>query len=141
MVAPFPITLWGPGSGRSLVNVPFTYQIDAERHLVITTASGVVTAEEILDHQRRLVNDPAFDPHFSQLLDLTQATRTDIHADHVRAFAAKSIFAPGSRRAFVAGGPVAFGLARMFGLMREISGEKGIQVFDTREKALRWLNA
>jgi hypothetical protein len=120
--------------------VPFTYQIDAERHLVLTTASGVVTAEEILDHQKRLVNDPAFDPHFSQLVDLTQATRTDVHAHHVRAFAAKSVFTRDSRRAFVAGGPVAFGLARMYELMRETSGEIGIQVFDTREKALRWLN-
>src|SRR5690349_16717679 len=84
------------------IDMPFTYQIDVERQLVITTASGVVTPEEVLEHQRRLAKDPLFDPRFSQLLDLTQATRTDIHAEDVRAFAARSIFAPGSRRAFVA---------------------------------------
>ena len=122
------------------INLPFTYQIDVERRLVISIASGVVTADEILNHQGQLMSDPQFSPEFWQLVDLTQATRTDIHAQDVRALAAKAVFAPGSRRAIVASGPVAFGLARMFELMRDTRGERGIQVFNDREEALRWLN-
>jgi hypothetical protein len=120
--------------------VAFSYQIDVARQLVISTASGVVTAEEILNHQRQLQNDPAFEPQFSQLVDLTPATKTAIHAADVRLFAARTIFGPQSRRAFVAGGPVAFGLARMFELMRDKSGDQGIRVFQSHDEALRWLN-
>ena len=51
-------------------NVALSYTIDKELRLVTTTAWGTLTADQVLEHQRQLQNDPAFDPDFSQLRTL-----------------------------------------------------------------------
>jgi hypothetical protein len=52
--------------------MPIFYKIDKDRKLVLSTGSGFVTKMEALAHQDQVLNDPDFDPSFSQLADFGQ---------------------------------------------------------------------
>jgi hypothetical protein len=121
--------------------MPFFIRIEKDRRLVMSTAYGVFNLADALEHQKQLQSDPDFDPSFSQLADFTQATKIDLTADEVRLLAQKSIFSPESRRAFVVKGDLAFGLARLFEILRETMGEQGIGVFRNLDDALEWVLA
>ncbi len=56
------------------------YKIDKERRLVFSTWSGVLTADEVFAQQRQLVNDPDFDPSYSQYSDFTGVRAVDLNA-------------------------------------------------------------
>ena len=118
--------------------MPATYQIDKARQLVISTASGFLTAPDILAHQRKLLVDPSFDPTCSQIVDCSAVTGIDLSPDDVRAVTAASIFSAHSRRAIVVATDEQFGFASMFKMMREAQGEHGIRVFRDRTEALHW---
>jgi len=118
--------------------VPASYQIDKARRLVITTASGFLTAADILAHQGKLLADPNFDPECSQIVDCCGITGIDLSPDDARAVTAAAIFSAHSRRAVVVATDEQFGFARMFKMMRETQGEYGIRVFRDRTEALGW---
>jgi hypothetical protein len=118
--------------------VPASYQIDKARRLVISTASGFLTAADILAHQRKLLVDPNFDPTCSQIVDCSAVTGIDLSPDDVRAVTATTIFSADSRRAVVVATDEQFGFASMFKMMREAQGEYGIRVFRDQGEALRW---
>ncbi len=115
------------------------YKIDKKRRLVLSSGSGVLTIEDILGHQERLLKDRDFDPDFAQLSDFTQFTKIDLTSTDVRNAARKSIFSPLSRRAFVVKNDLQYGLARMFELHRDSAGEAGIRIFRNLEDALDWV--
>jgi hypothetical protein len=78
--------------------MPIEYTIDIPRRFILTTASGEVTAPEVMNHQNRLMRDPFFDPTFSQLVDFSSVTRVAIpspslagHAQFLRA-SSKKVF-------------------------------------------------
>jgi len=121
--------------------MPAFYKIDKERKLVMSAGSGVLTREDLLGHQERLLKDPEFDPTFSQLLDFTHITKVDITPEDVRLAARKTIFSPQSHRAMLVKDDLQFGLARMFEIHRELNGEKGIRVFRNIDEALDWVFA
>ena len=121
--------------------MPASYQIDKARGLVTSTASGFLTAADILAHQRKLLGDSSFDPTCSQIVDCTGVTGIDLSPDDVRDVTAATIFSAHSRRAVVVATDEQFGFARMFKMMREAQGEYGIRVFRDRAEALRWVNA
>jgi hypothetical protein len=121
--------------------MPAFYKIDKERRIVMSTGSGVLTKEDWLFQQDRLLNDPEFDPSFSQLCDFASATRVDLTPADIREIAQRNIFAPHSRRAFLVRDEFAYGLTRMFELLRESQGEVGIRVFRELDNALDWLLA
>jgi hypothetical protein len=99
-------------------SVPAWYEIDNARRVVMSTGSGHLTAADILAHQQKLLNDPDFDPSFSQFVDFSAVTASDITADEVRAIAAATVFSPTSCRAVLVNTDEQFGLARMFGMVR-----------------------
>ena len=121
--------------------MPVDYAIHAERQLVHSRAWGDVTDAELLDHQRRLALDPAFDSEFSQMLDFLGVTGVKaITADGIRDVAQRQLYGPRSRRAIVAAHPVIFGLARMFASYRDVArAEEQIRVFKRLEEAWTWL--
>jgi hypothetical protein len=119
--------------------MPAFYKIDKDRKLVLSSGSGVLTIDDILMHQERLVADPDFDSSFSQLTDFTQFTKVDITADQVRIAAKKNIFSSRSRRAMVVKNDLQYGLARMFEIHRDSAGEVGIRVFRNLDEALDWV--
>jgi hypothetical protein len=119
--------------------MPFGYKIDKEHKLVMSTYYGVVTRENILTHQQRLVADPDFSRTFSQLADFTRMTKLEINAADIASFATKTIFAPEARRAIVVPDDEAFGLARMFEILRDSKGESGVRVFRSMEEGFNWI--
>lgn len=118
--------------------MPATYKIDKARRLVTSTASGFLTAADILAHQRKLLVDPSFDPDCSQIVDCSAVTGIDLSPDDVRSVTAATIFSPHSRRAIVVASDEQFGFASMFKMMREAQGEYGIRVFRNQGEAMRW---
>jgi hypothetical protein len=118
--------------------VPATYAIDSNRKLVITRLWGAVTEDEVHDHNRRLRTDPAFDPDYGQLADMTGVTEVVVSTKMINETAQDQFFTPGSRRAFVASGEATFGMARMFALQAEGLGQT-IEVFRDLRQAEGWL--
>ncbi len=94
---------------------------------------------DLTDHGERLRADPDFKPHFRQLWDLTEITKSELSYAELTGMAKISVFAPTSRRAILAPVDVVFGMARMFQMLKESEGETGIRVFRQRSEALRWL--
>ena len=115
------------------------YSIDKQRRLIVTTAEGRVTFDDVRGHQDRLLADPDFDASFDQLIDATPATNFDISTDQARILAKRRILSPESRRAFVAIQPHIFGLGRMMEIYREGQGLADVYVFYSTDEALRWL--
>jgi hypothetical protein len=119
--------------------MPEFYKIDRERRLVLSSASGVFSRADAVAHMEKLLKDPDFDPSYSQIADFTQVTKIDLTARDIHELAQRSIFSSHSRRAFIAPSDVAYGLGRMFGMLRENQSEMGIRVFRTLEDALDWV--
>ncbi|HMF91965.1 MAG TPA: hypothetical protein VKL40_15080 [Candidatus Angelobacter sp.] len=119
--------------------MPASYVIDKKSRLVMGTATGVLTLDEVLASRRQLMRDPDFDPTFSQLGDLSTVSSIDLTADEVRMLAETSPFSLASRRAFVGERPEVYGLARMYSILRGLRGDQEIRVFRSREAALEWL--
>jgi hypothetical protein len=124
------------GKSQGNLRIPVSSKIDKRRKLAICEAFGHVVGE---DRPALQLEDPDFDPSFSQLLDLTEVTKVDVDAEVIRTPAQTSVFSLGARRAFVADNPVMFGFARMFEMLHETRGGAGVQVFRSRDEALRWL--
>jgi hypothetical protein len=54
------------------------YEIDAPRGIVLTTADGILTDDELLDHKRRLVEDPRFTPGMKELSDVRGVDQLEV---------------------------------------------------------------
>jgi len=119
--------------------MPASYEIDKHRGLVISTGLEPFTLADALAHQEKLLHDPDFDPRFSQIIDYTRVTGSDLQASDIRTLAQKSIFSPNSRRAIVVSTNLAFGFGRMFEMHRQNFGEEGIRVFRDLDRALDWI--
>ena len=119
--------------------MPVGYKIDKERKLVMSTAYGAVTREDMLFHQQRLLADPDFDRTYSQLADFTSMGELKFGAKDVELFAANDVFAPQARRAIVVADDASFRIARMFEVLRSSKGENGIRVFRTIEEGIDWV--
>ena len=121
--------------------MPTFFKIYKERRLVMSAVSGVITIADALAHRQNLRKHPDFDPGFSQLVDLSNVTKIDFSRQDVERFAEDTIFSLDSRRAAVATGDVAYGLARMFEMLRESKGEEGLRIFRNLDEALDWVLA
>ena len=119
--------------------MPGCYKIDKDRKLVMTTGYGVVTREDMLDHQRKLLADPDFDPTYSQLADFVHMANSKITAEDVRRVAETDVFAPNAKRAIIVPNDFTYGFARMFEEYREAKGETGIRVFRELTDGLEWI--
>jgi len=120
--------------------MPVTYVIDKERRLVISTASDHVTFEEFKAHQDRLLSDPNFISDFNQLLDGTRVTKLDLSTEEIRSMTSRRVFAPQSKRAFVASEPAHYGVARMAEVYHETAKSASqIRTFKDLPSALEWL--
>ncbi|MGC1268541.1 MAG: hypothetical protein WA853_19855 [Candidatus Acidiferrum sp.] len=119
--------------------MPAFYKIDKERRLVLSSGTGIFNLEDARLHQERLLADPDFDPSYAQLLDFTHTTQIDLTAADIQQLALRNIFSPNSRRAILVPNDLAYGLGRMYEILREASGERGIRIFRNLEDALDWV--
>ncbi len=121
--------------------MPTFFKIDKEHRLVMSSVSGVITIADALAHRENLRKHPDFDPNFSQLVDLSQVTKIEFSQEDVKRFAQDTIFSLNSRRAALATGDHAYGLARMFETHCAFKGEEGVRVFRNLDQALDWVLA
>jgi len=120
--------------------MPCSYVIDKKRHLVVSTAWGCLTVEEMKLHDDQLRNDSDFSPEFSQLADGRKIERILGAGSEVRSAVSRSPFSETSKRAFVAHTPSIFGMARMATSYIEASeAPSQVGVFSDLASALKWL--
>jgi hypothetical protein len=119
--------------------MPAFYHIDKDRKLVMSTASGVLTREDLTTHMQNLLKDPDFNSSFSQLADFSHITGRNLTADDIRDIARTNVFSPNSRRAFIVADDQSESLAEMFAILRDVAGERGIRVFRTLEEGIDWI--
>jgi hypothetical protein len=120
--------------------MPAEYRIDLEKGRVFSRATGDLSYATIAGHMDRLSKDPLFRPSFSQIIDFTDITTVGITSNEVVTLAEIRVFSPDSKRAFVAPGPLKFGLARMYEALRVTRGDRNIRVFTAYDEALEWLD-
>ncbi len=65
--------------------MPISYVIDAGRNLVLTTASGTLTDDDVLGLKGRLVRDPDFKTGMNELSDIRSIDHLDVTPAGVRA--------------------------------------------------------
>ena len=122
--------------------MPISYRIDPERNLVLTTATGILADNDVMDLKRRLVADPAFRPDMRQLSDVRGVTELRVTAGGVRGMVAldagNASRLEGHRLAIVAGEDVVYGMARMYQSMTE-QNLPGVGVFRDYDAAVAWL--
>lgn len=122
--------------------MPIGYIIAKERRLVVTKASGRVTAREFQVYHDRLLKDPDFKPEFNQLVDGTAITLLDLNLEEARAITERKVFSPASRRAFVAITADAMGITRMAqNHLAKLKPPAQIRLFPDVPSALKWLDS
>lgn len=117
--------------------MPVSFAIDQTRSAVLSRGWGTVTGHELLAHARTLAADARFHPHFCQLVELREVVTVDASSASISELAEVSPFGAGARRAIVVSTDVAYGMARMFQILRTTPDE--IFVFRDMEAALAWL--
>lgn len=118
--------------------LPISYSIDPEQKLVTSRIWGIVTNDEVDEHNRQLRNDPLFDPTYRQLADMTGVTRNTVTTTNVQQTARDQYFSPGARRALLVADDTTFGLCRMYETYAESTGQI-LTVFRDRKQAEDWL--
>jgi hypothetical protein len=118
------------------------YSVDNRAGLVIVTATGAVTGEEVRALQARARSDPQVDPRLPVLLDYRRVETPSFSADDLRRFAEGTPVHPSARRAIVVAEELAFGLARMFEAFSAIDRPgSNVRVFKDIDAARAWLLA
>jgi len=115
------------------------FVIDTGLGVVFSSGTGPLTYADIAGHMNRLTADARFRPDFRQIIDFRNAIPVEITSAEVLQLAEREIYGPGSRRAFVVGSDLQFGLCRMFGAHREAAGEPTIRIFRDMTKAIAWI--
>lgn len=118
--------------------MPANYSIDVVRHLVVSRGWGTLTEEAMLGHARRLAGDPRFRRDMRHLFSFRDVTDARLSSNAVGAVAMANPFGAGAQRAILVGSEVAFGVARMYELLRTPAPDQ-LQVFRELEPALEWL--
>ena len=118
--------------------MPATYQIDVARRLVLSRVWGVFTAEDLKNHYTTLAADPAFDPTYSQLVDLRDVERVDMDTPVIRRHALERLFHPNAQRALVVSSPHHYELARIYAEFAEYASQN-VHVFRDMHDAEEWL--
>jgi hypothetical protein len=114
--------------------------IDVNQRLVISTFSGELSDAELLGHASLIRSHPDFDPSFSEILDFSGVTGSNLSASAVRELSRRvSIFNLTSAHVVIAPQDHIFGLARMAEVFAEKSKPNGVVVrtMDEARKILR----
>ena len=119
-------------------DLAFSYSIDPHRRLVVSRASGVFTPEDVVATRQLVARDPAFDPTYDQIIDLTEATDLKFDYDTMLAVAASSLSQSFVRRAIVARTAEQYSLACIFQVASEQSRQR-IDIFATFDEAVEWI--
>jgi hypothetical protein len=113
--------------------------VDPAAGIVISTFSGEVTNEEFMSQSSLIKAHSDFDPRFSEIIDFTAVTKTNLSAHTVWSLATtKSIYSSSAKHIIIAPTAFAFGLARMFQTLAEDS-RPNLLIVRSRSEAYRVL--
>ena len=118
--------------------MPATFLIDHDERIVRSRAWGLLVDGDLFETQRRLREDPRFEPTFCQIFDFTAVEQLALTGDGLRKLAATSPFARDARRAIVVNGESAYGMARMYAMLSDRDSEF-FRIFRDTPSALKWL--
>lgn len=122
--------------------MPIKYDILSDTKLVMAVGSGVVTANEILEHLYSLAEDQSYTSPMKKLIDYRNVESINISPEEAQLIAqTKTALAKkfaGERCAFVSPGDLTYGTARVH---QTLVGGSDIdtQVFRSFEEAIEWL--
>jgi len=119
--------------------MPFEYTILAPQRVVYARSTDRLSASDILTLIRRLRQDPALNPDFDSIIDMTPTQSFESTGDEIAKAASDSAFSMTSRRAMVAPDSLGYGMARIYAAYRELRGQSAIQVFNDLRSACAWL--
>jgi hypothetical protein len=113
------------------------YLIDVEKRLVVVRFGKRLKFSDIELYAMMLRANPSFQPHFSEIADLSQVEHLDVDADEFLKLADQSDpFDVAAKRAFVARNPVQTHAAQMHKILR---GQRNFEIFETLEEAEKWM--
>lgn len=119
--------------------MPLDIHIDDERRRVSLHASGVLTDEDVFRVAQTLRESREEIYGFDMLADLSGTEKFEVSTGAVRSLSMEGIMTgDGSRRAVVAHTLVAYGVGRMYAMLRGESAGN-LAVFRTRVEAVAWL--
>jgi len=121
--------------------MPILYTVDTEAGVILTTASGRLTDEDVLGHKKTLLDDPRVAAGMSEISDVREVTELAVTPVGVRSFVsfdrASAPALPGHRLAIVASQDFVFGMARMYQMTG--SEDDRVGVFRCPDEAKAWL--
>lgn len=122
--------------------MPINYSIDDDLKVIFTTASGVLTEKELLEHKRKVIADPKFKPGFVELSDVRFISDLEISASGLERFVAQddsdSERLKDFKLAIVVSGALEFGMGTMYELMSR-ENNRNVRIFRDLRLAKDWL--
>lgn len=122
--------------------MPIDYSIDEELGVVFTTASGVLTENELLEHKRKIISDSKFRPGLVELSDVRSISDLDISASGLEKFVAQDEAdaerLKGFKLAIVVSGALEYGMGAMYEMM-SLENNKDVRLFRDMRLAKDWL--
>lgn len=122
--------------------MPMSYVIEASKNLVLTSASGVLTDDDVMAHRKALTADAKFNAKMREISDIRQVTDCQVTPAGVRimvAFDTQMVASGGMHQlAVIAEENVAYGMSRMYQTLGE-PNIRTVGVFRTYEDAATWL--
>ncbi|MGZ4833299.1 MAG: hypothetical protein ACXVZR_11415 [Terriglobales bacterium] len=95
--------------------MPGVLKIDRKRKVAVSTFYGAVSDEDLLTHRKTILDSPAFDPSFSEVVDFSRVSSLTVSEAALSAMAqAKSIFNETSIHVIVAPADIAFQLVSQY---------------------------
>lgn len=116
--------------------MPTEYKI--KDGVVVSRTSGKFTFDEAKDFRTKLAADPAYNPESPHLIDFSEVEDVDLTFEEIRQLAFADPFGNRARRAIVAPGNHAYGIARMYEALVRAGGSP-LEVFRDIKAARKWL--
>ena len=124
---------------RSKENGRTEFNIDVEKRIVFARCGKKVTLMDIRLYAERLRAHPAFDPDFSEIVDLREAKDLDLNApDFLNLADEIDCFSSGAWRAFVVHSAVQNHAARMH---RILHLQANMRIFSSLDEAFAWIES
>jgi hypothetical protein len=124
--------------------MPLSYEIDEEQHLLTVIADDRLSYEDVVSHQKELLNEPRLKPGMRCLVDLTRIKTFQMTGrDMIRLAQNRGEFpylATNARTAVVVNGAAMFAMARMYALSRRKYIEP-MAIFYDLDEARHWVLA
>ena len=118
--------------------MPLEITIDSRNRLIMMRGSGVLTDSDLVQAHNECDTNPAADPSFVRICDLSAVTDVSISAESLDAWAASSVSNPPVRHAVIcSAAPILKRVLEYVQLSRKQFRE--VSVFPTYDQASEWI--